>query len=139
MARFSHRVRYHEVDKQGFLFNGRYFEIADVAMTEFFRSLGYSYDELNALGVDPSVVRVEADFASPARFDDDLDVMISCGRVGTSSFHLLTRIELDGELVASLDIVYVNVDVALARSLPLPEPIGTALRDAMKQHIAVVE
>lgn len=34
-----HRVRYHETDAQGFLFNSRFLEIADVALTEFMRSI----------------------------------------------------------------------------------------------------
>ncbi len=137
MTQFRHRVRYHEVDKQGYLFNGRYFEIADVGMTEFFRDLGWRYDDLNVLGVDPSVVHVDGDFASPARFDDELDVTVSCGRVGTSSFQLLTRIELDGALIAAVDIVYVNVNADLARSLPLPEPVNAALQRAADEHKAV--
>ena len=62
----THRVRYHETDAQSFLFNSRYLEIADVAMTEFFRHLGWSYEKLNADGVDPSVVSAQLQFLAPA-------------------------------------------------------------------------
>ncbi|MBT2554159.1 thioesterase family protein [Arthrobacter sp. ISL-5] len=139
MTTFRHRVRYHEVDQQGYLFNARYFEIADVAMTEYFRDLGWRYDELNALGVDPSVVHVSAEFTGPARFDDQLDVKTFCHRVGTSSFQLTTQIELGEAPVASLNIVYVNVDASLARSLPLPEPVSSALRNSMEPQQVVRE
>lgn len=130
-ARFQHRVRYHEVDQQGYLFNGRYFEISDVAMTEFFRALGWQYSELNALGVDPSVVHVDADFIAPARFDDLLDVRIDCTRVGTSSFTLRTYMHRETVRIAEVSTVYVNVNAVESASLPLPEDIRLALRTAL--------
>lgn len=49
----QHRVRYHEADAQGFLFNSRFLELADVAMTEYFRSIGWPYRKLLAEKVDP--------------------------------------------------------------------------------------
>lgn len=65
MPLYQHRVRNHEVDSQGFLFNSRYLEIADVAMTEFFRSIGWPYPKLVAEGTDPSVVSAVLSFKSP--------------------------------------------------------------------------
>ncbi len=41
MQVLRHRVRYHEADAQGSLFNSRYLELADDATTEFFRVLGW--------------------------------------------------------------------------------------------------
>jgi acyl-CoA thioester hydrolase len=128
MGGLTHRVRYHECDQQGYLFNGRYLEIADVGMTEFFRDLGWSYDDLNMLGADPSVVHLEAEFFVPARFDDELVVQVSCTHVGTSSFKLLTHITRGGTDIAQIKITYVNVDTDSDRSVPLPEVVTAALR-----------
>lgn len=125
----AHLVRYHEVDQQGFLFNGRFMEIADVAMAEFFRMLGWTYPEMNALGFDPSVASVTAQFRAPARYDDALDADVRCTRVGTSSFDIATRITRGDEVVAELQIVYVNVNAAQAASVRVPESIAEALRD----------
>lgn len=131
MAAFEHRVRYHEVDQQGVLFNGRYFEIADVGHTEMIRALGWTYPELNALGADPSVVHVEADFLASARFDDVLDVEVDCLRVGRSSFVLRTQICRDGARLAVMKATHVNVDAKAGRSLPLPEAFAEALRSSI--------
>jgi acyl-CoA thioester hydrolase len=124
----THRVRYHEADGQGFLFNGRYLEIADVAMTEFFRGLGFDYREMVAGGMDPSVVSAALTFRSPARFDDLLDVDVRCTRVGSSSFELETLLSRDAQPLAEMRLVYVNVDAATARSRPLPSAIERRLR-----------
>lgn len=128
MYAFTHRVHYHEVDQQGFLFNGKHLEIADVAMTEFFRSVGWTYVALNAAGVDPSVVRANVEYRSPARFDDELDVTVACTAVGRSSFELTTNLAAGERAISRITCKYVNVDAPLARSVPLPAEIAALLR-----------
>jgi acyl-CoA thioester hydrolase len=129
----THRVRYHEADAQGMLFNGRYLEIADVAMTEFFRSLGWTYSALVEGGTDPSVVSAALTFSRPARFDDLLEVDVSCTYVGRSSFRLGMTFRRDGDEIARAELTYVNVDPAAAVSRPLPEPVAGALRTPLSQ------
>jgi acyl-CoA thioester hydrolase len=124
----THRVRYHECDGQGLMFNGRYLEIADVAMTEFFRALGWTYPQLVAGGTDPSVVRAVLEFRRPVRLDDLVDVGAVCRRVGRSSFDLDVTLRRTGELIADIALVYVNVDVTTSRSRPLPDDVADALR-----------
>ena len=126
----EHRVRYHEADAQGYLFNSRYLEIADVAMTEFFRLLGWDYGDLVAGGTDPAVVNASLNFVTPARFDDVLAIDVHCGRVGRSSFALAMRFMREATLVAEVELAYVNVDAAAARSQPLPTDVASALRNA---------
>jgi acyl-CoA thioester hydrolase len=128
MTVYRHRVRYHETDAQGFLFNARYLELADVAMTAFFRELGWPYPELVAAGADPSVVSAALTFRKPARFDDLLDVAVRCSRVGRSSFHLDIELTRDAEVIADIVLVYVNVDAASAASRPLPEAVVLTLQ-----------
>jgi acyl-CoA thioester hydrolase len=123
-----HRVRYHECDGQCYLFNGRYLEIADVAMTEFFRGLGWTYLRLVAEGADPSVVRAVLEFSRPVHLDELIDVRATCGRVGRSSFDIEVTLWRSGELVARAELVYVNVDVRTTRARPLPDDVAAALR-----------
>ncbi|HLK00135.1 MAG TPA: thioesterase family protein [Streptosporangiaceae bacterium] len=124
---YSHRVRYHETDAQTFLFNSRYLEIADVAMTEFFRHLGWPYGKLAADGMDPSVVSAQLEFRAPAFFDDILDFHVSCVHVGRRSFELAHDVRRADKDIARISIVYVNVDPAEGTSRPIPGPIARAL------------
>jgi acyl-CoA thioester hydrolase len=124
----THRVRYHEVDQQGVMFNARFLEVADVAQIEYFRVLGWDLGQLNALGFDPAVVHVEADFRSPARYDDFLDISVACLRVGTSSLTLNYTISRGATTIATLTIIHVNVDSRSSRSVPLPEELASALQ-----------
>lgn len=118
--RHRHRVRSYEVDHQGIAFNGRYLELADAAMTEFFADLGWTYPELIALGFDPAVVAIDLRFHTPARLGDDLDVLVSCSRVGTSSATLTFAVQRAGSPLADVTTTYVNVSAGAARSQPIP-------------------
>lgn len=117
-----HRVRYHETDAQGILFNARYWEIFDVAMAEYFRALGWSYSAMVATGFDPCVVNAEATFHQSAVFDDDLETAVRCLRVGRSSFSLGFELRsASGALLTSATIVYANFDVTTRRASPIPD------------------
>lgn len=133
MSLHQHRVRNHEVDSQGFLFNSRYLEVADVAMTEFFRSIGWPYPKLVAEGADPSVISAILSFKAPAYFDDCLDVDVQCRKVGNSSFRLDVVISRDETKLANVELVYVNVDATSARSRPLPGAVALALRAVLHE------
>lgn len=124
---YTHRVRYHETDAQSFLFNSRYLEIADVAMTEFFRHLGWSYAKLNADGVDPSVVSARLSFRAPAFFDDILEFHVQCANIGHTSFELEHTVTRHGQELAKINIVYVNVDAGNGVSRPLAAAVAQAL------------
>jgi acyl-CoA thioester hydrolase len=99
-------------------------------MTEFFRSIGWPYLKLVAEGTDPSVVSAVLSFKAPAHFEDDLDVDVKCRKVGNSSFHLDVHVTRDESDLASIELVYVNVDPTTAQSRPLPVTVAEALRRA---------
>lgn len=119
----KHRVRYHEIDAQQLVYNARYFEYFDVAMTEYFRSLGWGYPAMLAAGLDPSVVRAEVDFRRPALLDDMLEVRAECAAVGDTSFRMDFEVERmePRRLLASALIIYVNVDPATHAKRLIPE------------------
>jgi acyl-CoA thioester hydrolase len=133
-AVLTHRVRYHETDAQGFLFNSRYLELADVALTEYFRSLGLPYLDLLRAGVDPSVVSAELAFRKPAFFEDVLEVAVTCSRVGRASFTLRMVVTRAEDTVAEMTLTYVNVDPQAKASRPLPGVVGKRLQTDLQER-----
>ncbi len=120
------RVRYSEIDRQGIVYYSRYLEYVDVALSGYFRALGFPYQELvEQHGFAPSVVKATIEFKRTARFDESLQVWARVAAIGRTSFTVdfeITR-EAGGELVASAQIVYVNFDKAAQASRPVPESI----------------
>jgi acyl-CoA thioester hydrolase len=122
MAPFVHRlrVRYHECDPQGIVFNAHHFAYFDVVLTELWRAAFGSYGEMVASGTDVQVVDASASFHAPARFDDELDLEMTVTRLGTSSITSAFEERRDGELLVSGRLVHVCVDTATHRKQPIP-------------------
>ncbi len=127
--RFVHslRVRYHECDLQGIVFNANYLAYFDIAITEFMRETLGSYQRLRERGLDLLVVEAGVRFQSPARFDDELDVAFVPAPLGRSSMVSHIRIERSGDAVAEGRMVHVFVDVDAHTKVAIP----TWVRDAV--------
>jgi acyl-CoA thioester hydrolase len=124
-------VRYGEIDSQAVLFNARYLDYADVAITEYFRALGISF----APGPGTPefhVAKATVEYKAPIRYDERIDLTVRTLRLGRSS--LVLGIELRGagenDLRATVEEVYVHIDLESGKSAPLPEWIRTAIEAA---------
>jgi acyl-CoA thioester hydrolase len=129
--RFSHRlrVRWAEVDRQGIVFNGNYLLYFDVAVTEYYRALGYPYpDALVEHGSDLFVKKAELEYHAPAHYDDEIDVCTRVARIGRSSFDFRLELFRGEDLLVSGRIVNVNADPVSRTSAPLPEFLRTAFK-----------
>ena len=76
--RWTLRVYYEDTDLAGIVYYANYLKFIERARTEWVRSLGIDQAALKAeTGIVFAVRRVEADYLSPARFDDELLVRTS--------------------------------------------------------------
>ncbi len=124
------RVRYAEIDGQKIVFNSRYLEYADVAITDFWDWSGIAAAVPGWNDTEFNVRRTEIDYLAPFRLGDTIAAHVRIERVGTSS--LTKRIELThadtGALHTVIMMVSVHVDLATGRPASLPP--------AIRDHIA---
>jgi len=126
---WSHRlrVRWSEVDPQRVVFNARYLDYADIAMTEYWRAIRAS-----ALwpGDMPEfhVARAIVQFRSPVFGDEEIDVMARTTATGRTSVTNLVELHGTGhdDLRAEIELVSVHVDLASHRPAPLPAHYAAA-------------
>lgn len=113
------KVRYAEIDGQKVVFNSRYLEYADVAVTEFWAQAGMA-TALAGERWESHVRRAEVDFLKPFLWGDSIDLWMRIEAIGNSSF--TQRCEMthadSGELHAVVTIVAVGVDLTNGRPLP---------------------
>jgi acyl-CoA thioester hydrolase len=128
-APFVHRlrVRYHECDAQGVVFNANHFAYFDVTITELMRAAFGSYQALLDAGSDLMVVDAAASFHGPVRFDDELDVHAMIVRLGTTSMTTQFQERRDGELLVNGRLVHVCVDPATHAKQAIPEDVRERL------------
>ncbi|TCP73205.1 thioesterase family protein [Sphingomonas sp. PP-CE-1G-424] len=124
------RVRYAEIDGQRIVFNSRYLEYADVAVTEFWEWTGIA-EALPDLWptTEFNVRRTEIDYLKPFRLGDAIEAFVRIEKLGTTS--LTKRFELahaeTGELHTVITMVSVHVDLETGRPVALPNAIRTVL------------
>ena len=81
--RFTCRVYYEDTDLAGIVYYANYLKYIERARTEWVRELGIDQTALKREeGIVFAVRRVEADYLSPARFDDELTVETSPVSIG---------------------------------------------------------
>ncbi len=117
------RIYYEDTDAGGVVYHANYLGFFERARTEFFRRRGLSVRQLHDDGFIFPVLRVEADFRSPARLDDLLRLETEVMEVGKASFILRQRAirMADERLLVEARITLVCVGPGMkAKRLPAP-------------------
>ena len=96
------RVRYAETDQMGVVYYANYLVWFEVARTDWLRSLGWTYREMEESGILLPVIEAECEYRAPARYDDEMEIrttghLLSLVRV---SFSYEVRLGPQGQLAA---------------------------------------
>lgn len=121
---FRHRlrVRWSECDLQGVVFYPNYLAYFDHLLTELWREAVGPYSEITQLGIDLVVAEAKVRYRASARFDDEIEIVATISRLGTTSMTTDLRIERveDGALLAEGELrhVFVDPDSFAKRDIP---------------------
>jgi len=131
MYRFFYpiQVRYVETDQQGHVFFGHYLTYFDMALTEYLKAIGYSYDEFLRSETDFFYVESLCQYRDRAFFDEVLHVHARIGEIGTTSFTFVFGIFESGSqrFIANGHIVAVAVNGKSRKPVPVPEGLREAV------------
>ncbi len=125
------RVRYSETDQMGVVYHGNYFAWFEVGRVELMRSLGFSYQELEAQEdcVLP-VVEASCRYRSPARYDELLRLETTVKALRSPMLVFSYALYREGTLLADAETKHVVVSRALERKR-LPERYHAALLEIL--------
>lgn len=122
------RVRYAECDPQGIVFNSRYLEYFDVALTELWREVFGDYEKtMLELDVDLVVAEANVRYHRSLRFDDVFRMVAGLKQLGRTSMTTTIAIEHGDDLVAGGEMRHVYVQRGTANKTEIPERIRGAL------------
>lgn len=133
-APFVHqlRVRYHECDAQGIVFNANHFAFFDITLTELWREAFGSYEAMVEAGTDVVVRDARASFHGSPRFDDVLDIEMTIAKLGNTSMVSEFAEKRDGELLVTGQLVHVFVDPKTMQKQAIPDDV----RERLSRYVA---
>lgn len=70
------RVRYAETDQMGVVYHSNYFPWFETARAESIRQLGFTYADMEKMGIIMPVIEVQCRYLRPAVYDDLLTIKV---------------------------------------------------------------
>ncbi len=130
MSTFRHRlrVRFHECDPQGIVFNANFLAYADIAVTELYREAFGSWQAaMEQGGIDMVVAEANVRYLAPLHFDEEIVLIASMTRIGTTSTTTLITVERDDTAVAEVTLRHVVVGIESRTKAPIPDHLRAGL------------
>jgi acyl-CoA thioester hydrolase len=125
------RVYWEDTDAGGVVYYANYLKFMERARSEWLRAFGFEQDALrDEAGVVFVVRRVEIDYLSPARFNDQLDVGVSLDEMGRASLSVKQELMRGETCLARADVTLACVDAVRFKPVKLPAPLLQALAPA---------
>lgn len=125
------RIHYALTDQMGMVYHGHYAQFYEIGRSEAIRQLGYTYKDIEAMGIIMPVVDIHSRFLRPAKYDDLITVKTTLKELPTAHkiiFH--AEIYNDaGELLNIGDVTLYFMDAASMKRCNMP----AALREKVEQ------
>lgn len=126
--RFPIRVYYEDTDLGQIVYYANYLKFIERGRSEWLRAAGVDQqrllDEAHLAFV---VRRVEADYLSPARFDDQLEVVTTLEQASGPRVTVSQAVERDGKVLFQARVTVICVDLRTMRPHRLPPAVRAAL------------
>ncbi len=129
------RVRYGETDQMGYLYYGNYALYYEVGRAEAIRQLGYTYKELEDMGIMMPVVELKSQYFRPALYDNLITVRTILKELPEESkisFHSELYNE-DGQLLNKGITTLVFYDPKEKKKINMPPALHTRLAPFFEQ------
>ena len=129
--RFPVRIYYEDTDLAGIVYYANYLKFIERARSEWVREIGVDQRAMKAQGMVFAVRRVEADYISPAVFEDDL--IVETAPISMTPARLVLR-----QLVMRQDVLLFRSQITLVaigdggKPLRLPQHLRHVVADMVK-------
>jgi acyl-CoA thioester hydrolase len=125
------RVRYGETDRMGVVYHAEYLVWCEMGRTEFIRSRGMSYAEMERRGMPLAVAEATIRYHAPARYDDRIRVSTTLVRLGSRglTFEYVVSAADSGTRLATASTTLIALD-ADGRATTIPADLRALLSSA---------
>ncbi|OJW77352.1 MAG: thioesterase [Bacteroidetes bacterium 46-16] len=124
------RVRYGETDQMGYLYYGYYALYYEVGRAEAIRQLGFTYRELEEMGVMMPVAEMNSKYYRPALYDDLITVKTILKEIPNGAkIHFHSELYNEAGTLLNVGITtLVFYDMKEKKKIPMPEQLLARLQ-----------
>jgi acyl-CoA thioester hydrolase len=127
------RVYYEDTDAAGIVYYAHWLRFLERGRTELLRLLGQEHAVLREeRGVNWVVRRCAIEYLKPARLDDMVEIVTTCGELRGASLDMSQEARCDGQVLVRAELVIACMGPA-GRPVRLPPQLRTALAQAVGQ------
>ena len=128
------RIHYALTDQMGFVYHGHYAQFYEIGRTEAIRSLGYTYKDIESMGIIMPVIETRFKFLLHAKYDDLIKVKTMLKEMPDSH-----RIVFHGEIynqkgqllnVGEVTMYFMQIDGM--KKIPMPEELKNKVEKYFK-------
>ncbi len=130
------RIYYEDTDAAGIVYYANWLRFLERGRTELLRLIGQEHSALrDERGVNWVVRRLAIDYLKPARLDETIEVVTSCGELRGASLDMIQQARRAEEILVRAELVVACMG-ATGRPVRLPAQLRTALAKVTEQVIA---
>jgi acyl-CoA thioester hydrolase len=121
------RVRYAETDRMGVVYYANYLVWFEVARADLLRQTGWTYREMEDMGVLLPVIEARCEYKRPAKYDEEIEIRTT-GRLASPirmEFSYDVILKASGQLAATGSTVHAATDTT-GKLCRLPERVREA-------------
>jgi acyl-CoA thioester hydrolase len=116
------KIYYHDTDAGRVVYYSNYLKYMEEARTEYLRKIGIDVAKYMADGVLFAVVHLEADYKSPARYDDTIKITAKIESIGNASIHFAQEVARGGTLLVNAKVILACINNNM-RAQRVPEEL----------------
>ncbi len=124
--RLTVRVYYEDTDLGGVVYYANYLRFIERGRSEALRALGIDQVALKEAGLVFVVRRLTADYLSPARYDDLVEVVTEITQIGGATVEMAQQVRRDGAVLFRATVQVACMDAG-GRPRRLPTDVRAAL------------
>ena len=123
------RIHYALTDQMGVVYHGHYAQFYEIGRAEAIRNLGYTYRDIEAMGIIMPVTDIHSRFLRPAKYDDLITVKTTLRELPAAHkivFHHEIYNEQD-ELLNTGDITLYFMEAKTMKRVHMPEELRSRI------------
>ncbi len=124
------RIHYALTDQMGVVYHGHYAQFYEIGRSEAIRQIGYTYKDVEAMGIIMPVVEIHSRFLRPAKYDDLITVKTTLKEIPTN-FKIVFYSEIfneQDELLNTGEVTLFFADAKTMKRCNMPEVLKDKLR-----------